>query len=74
MTDVLFQIVPTGCSSDLRGWLLDNEGEPCRLGEDGLPDENCDFYPDESTAGESSLMNINYMEGVGSTSNIDNNK
>lgn len=39
-------IRPTGCADDLRGWLRDMAGEPCIMDINGMPNENCQFYPE----------------------------
>uniref|UniRef100_T1II73 VWFA domain-containing protein n=1 Tax=Strigamia maritima TaxID=126957 RepID=T1II73_STRMM len=51
----------TGCSENIPGWLAD-EGQPCSLGIDGLPNENCEFYPDmNANGGHSSLMYMHFL-------------
>ncbi|GAB6022221.1 chloride channel [Chamberlinius hualienensis] len=47
------KIHPTGCSDDVRGWLLDTAGDPCILDINGMPNSKCVFYPDLNSTDDS---------------------
>lgn len=64
-----FQIRPTSCKEDVKGWLGTADGGPCIILEgELLPDDGCVFIPDpDNNNGTSSLMYSPYLPSVSST-------
>uniref|UniRef100_A0A646QFV9 EClCP n=1 Tax=Hemiscolopendra marginata TaxID=943146 RepID=A0A646QFV9_9MYRI len=59
------QIKYTACTSDVPGWLRDTSGGPCTRKEDGLPGDDCLFYPDmEHATAKASVMSMPYLPSV----------
>ncbi|XP_042230470.1 calcium-activated chloride channel regulator 1-like isoform X1 [Homarus americanus] len=65
------QVHVTGCSADIKGWLMTKNGSECHADHSGMPNRQCHFFPAPRNNATASFMNLYFLDSV--TMFCDNN-